>query len=339
MNSLLRVRVALFAALGVVGCKDVELGAESESEVGSTGDGERPCEPKRGELLLCFSVAGDECPVCEDPQNECTDRIATDAGPGAETTMTCGPALGVAGGVCCLRYLVTSQTVEGRPFTVAGSARTAKAATRCDWATRSYAHPDANARAAWVQRGLDEHASVASFARFVLELLGVGAPPDLVADAIEAMRDEVEHARSAFGVAAALGGTPVGPGPLRTSDATLARSLEDVAISTLTEGAIGETFAAVRAAEEAAREADPSIRAVLETIAADETRHAALAWRFLRWALSTSPELRGPLQHALDSAVGGAGPGSVAELIIRPCWRSMSGDFAGGDASALHSQA
>ena len=43
---------------------------------------------------------------------------------------------------------------------------------------------------AWNEMGLAEHASVAAFSRFVLHLMGLGAPPDLLLDAIQAMKDE-----------------------------------------------------------------------------------------------------------------------------------------------------
>jgi hypothetical protein len=47
----------------------------------------------------------------------------------------------------------------------------------------------------WIETALGEHASVAAFARFVLHLLSLGTPPDLLLDAIQAMEDEVHHAR------------------------------------------------------------------------------------------------------------------------------------------------
>ena len=56
---------------------------------------------------------------------------------------------------------------------------------------------------AWTTAARAEHASVASFARFTLQLLHLGAPADLVADAQQAALDEVRHARLCFGVASA----------------------------------------------------------------------------------------------------------------------------------------
>ena len=44
---------------------------------------------------------------------------------------------------------------------------------------------------AWVRDALAEHASVASFARCMLELMSVGAPPQLLSAAALAANDEV----------------------------------------------------------------------------------------------------------------------------------------------------
>ena len=49
---------------------------------------------------------------------------------------------------------------------------------------------------------------------------------------------------------------------------------------------VGETLAVGRAAVQLRDATDPVVRAVLEQIIADETRHAQLAWDTVRWALS-----------------------------------------------------
>jgi hypothetical protein len=137
---------------------------------------------------------------------------------------------------------------------------------------------------AWLADAAAEHASVASFARVVLELLAVGAPSELVAAAIDAGQDEVAHAKSCYAIASRLGGRDKGPGRLPivgAREATLVR----VAVDTFVEGCVGETIAALAAERAAARAEDPAIREILEQIAEDESRHAALAWRTVRWAV------------------------------------------------------
>ena len=89
----------------------------------------------------------------------------------------------------------------GRPFVVDCEALVAPVTARDDWRavllTPSPVAPELAAELAahWTHIGQLEHASVAAFARFVLQLLGVGAPPSLVLAAQQALADEVEHAR------------------------------------------------------------------------------------------------------------------------------------------------
>jgi hypothetical protein len=59
-----------------------------------------------------------------------------------------------------------------------------------------------------------EHASIASFAKFSLQLVMVAAPSALLADAHAAAVDEIHHARVAFALASRLLGRPLGPGPV-----------------------------------------------------------------------------------------------------------------------------
>ena len=183
----------------------------------------------------------------------------------------------------------------GWPFLVKEEARVARAIIREDFAyplasAVSGLTPVARAILArhWTEVALLEHASVAAFARFVLDLLALGAPADLVAEAQRAGADEIEHARLAFGMAAAFRGAPVGPGPLPVAGALDHRDRAAIVVCTFREGCVGETLAAVEAA--AARDAsrDPVVGGVLARIAEDELRHATLAYRFVAWALRTA---------------------------------------------------
>jgi hypothetical protein len=49
---------------------------------------------------------------------------------------------------------------------------------------------------------------------------------------------------------------------------------------------VGETVAAIEAREAAEHASDPTLRGLLLLISEDETRHAELAYRFVKWALS-----------------------------------------------------
>ena len=136
------------------------------------------------------------------------------------------------------------------------------------------------------RQGLAEHASVAAFARFALELLALGAPAELVDACTRAMADEIRHARDCFALASRYAGASVGPGPL-AMDGVLTGSVDLVAVarSVIAEACVGETLAAVSAAVAAEVAHDPEVRRILAGIVLDELRHAELGWRFIRWAL------------------------------------------------------
>lgn len=197
-------------------------------------------------------------------------------------------------GKCC--YGFCDRVCCGRPFYVGDESRVAGWVDGDDWVTSDRALGDAfgvdpkRAAAAevWLADALLEHASIASFSRFTLQLLALGAPADLVRDACAAGLDEVRHAELCFEVAARFAGRPYGPAALPMVGVTLDEvRLEDAIHSTIVEGCVGETIAAVTAAERCARAQEPVARAALARIAEDEARHAELSWRFLRWALRT----------------------------------------------------
>jgi hypothetical protein len=136
-----------------------------------------------------------------------------------------------------------------------------------------------------------EHASIAAFARFALQLLSVGAPPELLSATNAAMVDETLHARLAFGLASVYRGHALGPAALDCTDALGACDLESIVMGTLQEGCIGETLAALDAKRALERCQDPAVAGVLEIIVRDETRHAELAWKFVQWAVEREPGL------------------------------------------------
>ncbi|HKO93857.1 MAG TPA: ferritin-like domain-containing protein [Polyangiaceae bacterium] len=212
----------------------------------------------------------------------------------------------------------------GRPFLVDGSARLAPSVTRADWLASSTALDaasdlrqdlDAELRselaAGWLQQALMEHASVAAFARFSLQLLSLSAPADLLSEAAQAQADEVAHARDCFALARQHGAGNVGPGPLPLGGALDETELSEIVLGTLLEGCIGETVAALEAAEAGSHCMDPAARAVLGRIAEDETRHAQLAWRFVAWALEVGPaSLRGQVREAFARELAGGRVGA-----------------------------
>ena len=141
---------------------------------------------------------------------------------------------------------------------------------------------------AWLDDALAEHASIASFTRVSMQLLSVGAPPELLEGAHRAARDEVRHARVCFTLASMYGARWEAPGDLAT-DAIRHAVCDRAALAreALLEGCLGEGVAAAVARASAETAEDPVVKGALEGIAADETHHCELAWRILAWCLET----------------------------------------------------
>jgi hypothetical protein len=184
----------------------------------------------------------------------------------------------------------------GRPFLVQGAQRLAPGTARADWHELAWlprlSDLDAALRAhlteEWTRIALMEHGSIAAFARFSLQLISLGAPADLIERTTAAMVDETKHAKACFGVASHYAGAPIGPGRLAIERSLDESSLEEIVLNAIREGCVGETIAAIEAREAAEYTADPALRELLLVISEDETRHAELAYRFLKWALAVS---------------------------------------------------
>lgn len=244
------------------------------------GVGEIQMDPPRGDDEIASGWDGNHCMK---PEWVATGCCNPGLGPGEpqEDGQCCYVA---CGGVCC-----------GRPFVVDGIAHVADVVSRRDWLASAVASSatvdvefDVEVRRkladAWLVDAQTEHASIASFNQFSLDLLRLGAPPDLVRDSQLAALDEIEHARHAFTVAARLSGEDAGPGQLEVGGFA-ARSVIDAITAAIAEGCVGETLAAAVVAEQARLCTDVELAAQLERIAEDELRHAELAWRFVAWAV------------------------------------------------------
>jgi hypothetical protein len=219
----------------------------------------------------------------------------------------CNPAqdqgLPQADGSCC--YTFCSGVCCGRPFVVDGTPRLAHVVPRSDW-LRNMAAATATGAASrelalriaaeWREDARMEHASIASFARFTLDLLAFGAPAELIELTQRAALDEIEHTRLCFTLATRYDGREVGPAALPMEGVHTAASLWDAATSAFDEGCVGETLAAAFAHAARAGARDPEVVRVLERIADQEARHAELAWRFVAWCTT---RLGSDLTHEL----------------------------------------
>ncbi|RYZ07271.1 MAG: ferritin-like domain-containing protein [Myxococcales bacterium] len=256
-------------------------------------------------------ACGSSAFACQTPKDECGSckpfelcQLQEDGHRGCETAPVCG-----------------------RPFLVEAEARVAPVTARGDWADGRLAGPRvdhltsserAGLAAHWAKLGQMEHASIAAFARFQLQLLALGAPPELVQACNQALIDETAHTQLCFGLASAYGGRAIGPGALDVGLSLNVTSLADVVELVLAEGCFGETSAALEALDAAQTAADPVVRRTYQRIAADEQRHAELAFHFVRWALerdrsAVAPRILAALPHA---------PAGVRDVAV-PCLQAL----------------
>jgi hypothetical protein len=229
---------------------------------------------------------------------------------------------------CCYRFSNRHPPL-GRPFRDGAEMRVAGPARRTDWNERDLApdlegltHDELRDRAhGWARDAASEHASVAAFARFALQLLAVGAPPDLLEAAHAAGLDEIAHARVSYAIASAYAGEAIGPAPLTiTAWGGPTASLAAMAVETFLDGCIAETRAALVAREKAGLATDPVVRDVLVAIADDEERHAELAWKTVAWALRTGGhDVHDAVAAAARAALASSTDDDVLREIVRPC--------------------
>jgi hypothetical protein len=146
----------------------------------------------------------------------------------------------------------------------------------------------------WSRVAMMEHASVASFARFSLELMSIGAPTELLTDAHEAALDEVRHTQISLEIANQFSASNFTPGsfPISSKAADFAfGNMEEIAKAAALEACIEETLAAAVVLYQAAHMGDEYHKTLLHSVALDEARHAAFAWRAVRWMASTSHDI------------------------------------------------
>ncbi|MFO0612487.1 MAG: ferritin-like domain-containing protein [Polyangiaceae bacterium] len=246
-----------------------------------------PCSGPFIAQYICFPQTSGV--TCDQAYPEACVLDAYECGFQTVGDKACGPDQ--AGQGCC--YTVVGDCPVGRPFLVEGVARRASITATHDWLAAPLAPAveplDARTRAAlaayWSEEALNEHASIASFSRFLLELLALGAPLELVTRAERALAEEIDHARVGFALASAYAGAPRGPTRLDASRGLGALDARSIAGAIAREGCVAETIAAMQLADARDAATDPAVRSALATIAEEEAAHALLAWSALAWIL------------------------------------------------------
>lgn len=238
------------------------------------------------------------------------------------------------GGQCAVARLAsdakwqcaTRSCVIGRPLVIEGETRAAPYIPRADWQANlafDIDSLDGNVRDAVTNHYVDmaamEHASVASFARFSLQLIALGAPAELLQDAHRAALDEIEHARTSYALATLFGKTNVGPDKLPVAIAPIDASVDAFVKALVLEGCVGETLGAAEGSAAARSVMVPEMAQSLSIIADDEERHATLAWRTLKWALETFGEsARDAATQAFGEAIKLYSADPAVPLAIEP---------------------
>lgn len=312
------------------GARNCQYGCTQDSECGPNGM--CACEYPVGHCVvadckvdadcasgLCVGIAtqGGGCGpshlefACHRSEDACPATASCLQGQGQECQITTDGRRCVNVGIC------------GRPFLVEGTARLAELTPGGSWSAPK--NPQTTALSAnerellaqhYARIALMEHASVAAFARFSLELLALAAPAELLRDTQRALGDEIRHAEICFGLAAAYAGRSQRPGPLAMDGALTTPELHAVFKTAFLEACIGETLAAVEVEAALAHALDPEIVSALSGIAQDERRHAELGWRFIRWVLDmVSAEQRAELTEGMLASVCAA---LDAELRAQP---------------------
>ena len=229
---------------------------------------------------------------CDNPNSvRYSDRVgSTFCGPFDWQGKTCCHVIELSFGFC----------LEGRPFTVDGVARLAHVVERQGWTdaielsgveslSPKLRHEIA---AHWAESGVHEHASVASFGRFLLDLMSLGAPRRLVTAATKAIDDEIRHASACFAIASVYAQKPLGPAEVdMTGSMEHAGDAAKILEAAILEGCIGETLAASMAGWQTGQVADESMRQVLDQITQEESDHALLSWESVKWLLKAHPDL------------------------------------------------
>lgn len=231
-------------------------------------------------------------------------------------------------------YSILLSHPSGRPLRIRGDAVVAAVRDSTGWIATANHPPETSALShaarealatAWLNDARQEHASVPAFSRISLTLVALGAPSRLVERAHRAALEEIEHARRTFALAGAYGGGALGPGPLpelltetlEPGEGSPEEAIQRLAVESLSDGCLGEGFAAALAAEALARAQDPAVCEALEIIERDEASHAELSWEILAWCVAVGgDDVRGPLLSRLGRLPGRIEVQPIAEDLI-----------------------
>jgi hypothetical protein len=155
-----------------------------------------------------------------------------------------------------------------------------------------------------------EQVSITAFVELGAQLEGLGAPTRLVERCREAAEDERRHVALLLGLGAPVPCCAPEPAPRETP-------VVEITVHNATEGCVTETWAALLAHHQAQYAADAATRQAFAEIAADEARHAQLAWELHDWLL-------GRLEPGARARVEAARAGELAGLEARAIEQALA---------------
>lgn len=159
-------------------------------------------------------------------------------------------------------------------------------------------------RTEWRRRVEAEYASACITQELVLWLMQIAASPDLIADGLRIVRDELDHAELSMRTYSAAGGlsAPVLDRATLSLPRTPSAPLEhDVARACVDVFCIGETVAVPLFKSLREECSQPDAREVITRVLRDEVRHREFGWTLLPWLLDQpyGPALRAMIASEL----------------------------------------
>ena len=244
------------------------------------------------------------------------DSTSTDAstGPGStSTTSTSTTSTGTTGDPLA-SDVISCKAIDGMPNMVSCDVLTTCVGGRRPAGLRSSAACAPGAVGEWFAATAHlEAASVPAFERLLAELQAHGAPEALLQASLAAADDERRHARAMTAMAGRHGAAVVAV----ELEPARPRELLALALENAVEGCVQETWAALLAAHQAESADDPEVRVLMAEIAADETRHAELAWAIDAWLRT---RLSADEQRQVDAARAAAALGVQPQAELPHAW-------------------
>jgi hypothetical protein len=187
-------------------------------------------------------------------------------------------------------------------------------------------------RAEWSRRIAAEYGSAAITQHFTLWLIQIGAAPDLIADGLRVVADELAHSEMSHDVHVAAGGNT--PPQLDRDTLGLARNAarpleHDVLLAAVQVYCLGETVAVPLFRHLRERCEVPVARKALDRVLRDEVRHRDFGWSVLDWFLQS------PLAAEVPTVVVAALPRMFGQLELNYGGAPLAGEAAAAASAAF----